>query len=135
MIGGIPDQELTSQLNAFMRAVPLIWSWQELAQWFASGQKHTENRGSETNWICFTLYVLEDDYQDERRYLHVAVSAWDSSNSRLSGSAYQPFCNSFLRYEDGHMDRGECWWGHLIKQHKVAPALRACAGRSIRWPV
>jgi hypothetical protein len=104
---GIPDQELTNQLNAFMRVVPLLWAWDELAGWFASGQKHTENRGSDSNWIWFTLDLLEDDYQGDRRYLHVAVSACDSRNSTLEGSAVMPFCNSFLWYEDGEIDMEE----------------------------
>ena len=106
-MAGISDEELRAQLNAFMRVVPKLWTWEELQAMFASDEQYSEERGTELNWISFELYLLEDDVQNGRRYLNVAVAANDAREGKVEGSAYQPFCKNFIYYQDGEIDMEE----------------------------
>ena len=74
---------------------------------FADNEQYTEERGTENCWISFELLLLEDDIQNNRRYLNVSVSANDSRMGTGEGSAYQPFGNNFIWYQDGEIDMEE----------------------------
>ena len=106
-MAGISDKELRTQLNAFMRVVPQLWTWEELQALFKENEQYTEERGTKTNMISFELLLLEDDMQDNRRYLNVSVSANDARAGTGKGSVYQPFTNNFIYYQDGELDMEE----------------------------
>jgi hypothetical protein len=104
-MAGIPDKELVAQLNAFMRCIPFLWTWDQLAA--LRERTHVEYRGNDENFITFAIYLLENTTGEARPYLHVAVHICDRREGIVLGSAYQPLCNSFLWYRDGEVDADE----------------------------
>ena len=103
----ISDEELKKQLNAFMRVVPKLWTWEQLLELYEKNEQYTEERGNDNRWISFELLILEDDIQNGKRYLNVGISANDSRIGKIKGSVYQPFFNNFIFYQDGEIDMEE----------------------------
>jgi hypothetical protein len=97
---GIADKELVEQLNAFMRAVLELWTWDQLAA--LGNETHVEYRGNDENLLTFDLQLLENQTEG-RPYLNVSVSVCDLRETGL-GSAYEPFCTNFIFYKDGELD-------------------------------
>lgn len=100
------DFELTSQLYAFMQSIPVLWSWDKLAELHAKKLSHTESRGPDDGPLTFDLDVLENSVQHGRTYLHIGVSVSDPARGRgaTRGSAWIPLSTSFLWYKDGELD-------------------------------
>jgi hypothetical protein len=105
-MAAISEFELTSQLYAFMQAVPVLWTWDELSELYAKREPHVESRGPEQRPMTFELNVLENDAKNGRTYLHVGVSVSDPNRGIgvKRGSAYAPLSTSFLWYKDGELD-------------------------------
>ena len=105
-MAAISDFELTSQLYAFMQAVPVLWTWDELSELHAKNESHKESRGPEHRPLTFDLDVLESDSKHGRTYLHVGVSVSDPYRGKDAkrGNAWVPLSTSFLWYKDGELD-------------------------------
>ena len=101
-MSGIADDELMSQLNAYMRSVIAQWTWSQLAA--LGTERHVEYRGPENNLVTFDLQILENEANVDRPYLNVSVSACDFREGKGLGSAYAPLCNNFIYYADGGLD-------------------------------
>lgn len=101
-MSALSDELLMDQLNAYTRAVIAQWSWDELAQ--LGHETHVEYRGPSSNLLTFSHYLLEDEPNHGRHYLHVAVSVCDFRNDKGLGSGFQPLTSSFIYYQDGEMD-------------------------------
>ena len=99
---GISNEELVAQLNAFTRAVIAQWTWDQLSA--LGSDRHVEYRGPESNLLTFALSLLEDEPNNGRRYLNVAVHVCDLREGKTLGSAYTPLCNSFIFFQDGELD-------------------------------
>ncbi|GDY22716.1 hypothetical protein LBMAG56_40630 [Verrucomicrobiota bacterium] len=105
------DYELTNQLYAFMQSIPVLWTWDRLAELHAPRQPHQESRGPEDNQLTFELDVLENSAEGGRPYLHIGISVSDLSRKKDTGagSAWSPLCTSFLWYQDGESDMPTGW--------------------------
>ncbi|HJQ97665.1 MAG TPA: hypothetical protein VJ826_05075 [Candidatus Polarisedimenticolaceae bacterium] len=101
-MAGVADAVLIEQLNAFMRAVVAQWTWDELAA--LGSEMHVEYRGPESKVLTFDLYLLENETDGPRPYLHVGVAVSDVAHHRTFGSPYMPLSNSFIYYRDGGLD-------------------------------
>lgn len=99
------DFALVSQLYAFMDAIPILWTWQELREQYEKGGTYTEQRGPADNFFHFEFRILEEGVKDAGRYLHVGVSVTDTTRkaSRRGGSMI-PLSTSFLFFESGELD-------------------------------
>ena len=101
---GIDDKELIEQLNAFMRVIPKLWTWDELLNLYDSQDNYVEYRGSESNLLTFDINVLEKDIEDGKTYLNVSVNISDLREGIVKGSTYRPVGNNFIWYKDGTID-------------------------------
>jgi hypothetical protein len=104
-MSGVPDLELVAQLNAFMRSVYVLWSWDQLLA--LKEGSHVEYRGNKENFLTFAVDLLEDARDEAPPYLRVYVHVCDLRLGKGLGSVYQPLCNSFLVYRDGKIDAEE----------------------------
>lgn len=101
----LPDYELVAQLSAFMRLVPQLWSWSDLAALRSSGNSITEHLGPIDAPLTFDIEILEHDRNQTGEYLHVMVGLSDSVRSKeLPASSWGPLTTSFLWYWSGELD-------------------------------
>jgi hypothetical protein len=100
------DFELTNQLYGFMQSIPVLWTWDELAELHIREEQHTEQRGPASRPMTFDLTVVENDVKHGRTYLHVLVSVSDPARKKEAkrGSSWTPLTTSFLWYRDGELD-------------------------------
>ena len=100
------DVELANQLYAFMQSIPMLWTWDNVAEMHRNEGSHVEYRGPQEKPMCFDFRVLEIGEKNGRTYLHVAVAVTDPQRDKSAkrGRAWVPLASSFLWYRNGELD-------------------------------
>jgi len=123
----LSDRELGEQLFAFMRAIPQLWTRDDLQKMHASGLEHVEYRGPEERLVVFSMSVLQHHVSSDEDWIQVYAHVADPTRGRSVGGSYLPLSGAVIVHAKGQVEFTKLGNGGVAPESFQPIALSAIA--------